>query len=150
MVQIIIDINDNDLASLNIPSILNEDDNTVIRFGVSLQDNLPSMVNNLISSSIIHESFNNFMSSIGNNFNEFFEENITDEIIQKKLESPYVYDGTDENDCDICKINYKKDDHIRKLKCNHYYHKNCIDEWLKRGTINNPNTCPICRVNPFE
>lgn len=30
---------------------------------------------------------------------------------------------------------------IFKTTCNHIYHNNCIEEWLKKN-----NTCPICRT----
>jgi len=47
------------------------------------------------------------------------------------------------SDCSICYENYTDQDDIRKLKsCNHYYHKECINNWV----INyNNNTCPMCR-----
>ena len=44
--------------------------------------------------------------------------------------------------CTICLISLENyvDDPISKLKCNHIFHKKCIEEWYK----NNRN-CPICR-----
>ena len=47
-----------------------------------------------------------------------------------------------ENDscCIICFHDYKEDDLIKVLGCNHFYHQKCIDEWLKISP-----TCPTCR-----
>ena len=45
--------------------------------------------------------------------------------------------------CAICLNKIIESEFIRKLKCNHCYHKKCIDTWLKKN-IENPN-CPICR-----
>ncbi len=44
---------------------------------------------------------------------------------------------TNINECSIC---WEKIDTEYKTTCNHLFHKNCVDEWLK-----NNNTCPICR-----
>ena len=43
--------------------------------------------------------------------------------------------------CLICIENYKKGEFKRELpKCKHYFHKKCIDKWLKKKA-----NCPICR-----
>lgn len=42
--------------------------------------------------------------------------------------------------CDICQDEYKEKEYKRELNCKHFFHKKCIDKWLK----NNPN-CPYCR-----
>lgn len=40
----------------------------------------------------------------------------------------------------ICLTNLKQHEVLRILLCDHYYHKNCIDEWLNKN-----NVCPNCR-----
>ena len=42
-------------------------------------------------------------------------------------------------------------DNIIKVKCGHYYHKNCGEEWFCKCS----NKCPICKMEiadgiPFE
>ena len=46
------------------------------------------------------------------------------------------------NECSICLENYKKDDMIIILSCNHNFHEPCLKEWTK-----NNNSCPHCREN---
>lgn len=46
--------------------------------------------------------------------------------------------------CAICLSEYKTNDTLRTVpECNHYFHSNCIDEWLKLNA-----TCPVCRNLP--
>ncbi|KAL8091306.1 RING-H2 finger protein ATL20-like [Apium graveolens] len=46
--------------------------------------------------------------------------------------------------CAICLSEYKPNDTLRTVpECNHYFHSNCIDEWLKLNA-----TCPVCRNLP--
>ncbi|XVF53071.1 hypothetical protein PTKIN_Ptkin05aG0070100 [Pterospermum kingtungense] len=46
-----------------------------------------------------------------------------------------------DNSCSICLSEYKAKDKIRTITdCGHYFHDDCIDEWLKRNAA-----CPICR-----
>ncbi|XP_057541084.1 putative RING-H2 finger protein ATL69 [Amaranthus tricolor] len=46
--------------------------------------------------------------------------------------------------CSICLSEYKPKEIIRCMPdCNHCFHVNCIDQWLKM----NP-TCPLCRNSP--
>lgn len=44
--------------------------------------------------------------------------------------------------CPICYENYREDEKLKILNCRHYFHINCIDEWLSRNSI-----CPICRID---
>lgn len=48
--------------------------------------------------------------------------------------------------CSICCNSVKYTEFIRKLPCNHIYHKKCIDKWLisllKKSEKMN---CPLCR-----
>ena len=46
-------------------------------------------------------------------------------------------------ECIICQEDYKEGDQLITLDCDsrHYFHEQCIEEWLKRN-----NLCPICRM----
>lgn len=47
--------------------------------------------------------------------------------------------------CSICKENFDIHDTIRLLSCQHIYHKNCVDDWLKQHP-----RCPTCNKNIVE
>ncbi|OMP02941.1 Zinc finger, RING-type [Corchorus olitorius] len=50
------------------------------------------------------------------------------------------------NTCSICLSEYKAKETIRTITdCDHYFHSNCIDEWLKVNA-----TCPVCRNLPDD
>ncbi|PON69025.1 43kDa postsynaptic protein [Trema orientale] len=47
--------------------------------------------------------------------------------------------------CPICLMEYQPKDTIRTLpNCFHYFHTDCIDEWLRLNA-----TCPLCRNSPL-
>ncbi|XP_022737672.1 RING-H2 finger protein ATL20-like [Durio zibethinus] len=49
-----------------------------------------------------------------------------------------------DNTCPICLSEYQPKETLRSIpECNHYFHANCIDEWLKRNA-----SCPLCRNSP--
>lgn len=43
------------------------------------------------------------------------------------------------NYCYIC-MDYKNDNNMKKLNCNHIFCHDCIKEWFKKKNI-----CPMCR-----
>ncbi|KAH8709979.1 hypothetical protein GQ44DRAFT_627336 [Phaeosphaeriaceae sp. PMI808] len=44
--------------------------------------------------------------------------------------------------CLVCLSDFEADEEARKLlKCEHFFHKICIDQWLTTGR----NSCPLCR-----
>lgn len=50
-----------------------------------------------------------------------------------------IYIEEEEELCVICYDNIKKNDIVRKLKCNHIYHQKCCDKWLETH-----KKCPVC------
>ena len=78
------------------------------------------------------------------NREEFFEEINYLKYLRKNPYRLNISDTVFENENEICCICY---DHINDnvhilLECNHRYHLNCINEWIKRE-----NTCPLCKKN---
>jgi hypothetical protein len=47
--------------------------------------------------------------------------------------------GTDDK-CAVCLSEYKTGETVKRLRCKHFFHPDCIDPWLKTST-----QCPICR-----
>ncbi|TYI90029.1 hypothetical protein E1A91_D03G095000v1 [Gossypium mustelinum] len=49
-----------------------------------------------------------------------------------------------DNTCPICLSEYQPKETLRTIpECNHYFHADCIDEWLKMN-----GSCPLCRNSP--
>ena len=50
-----------------------------------------------------------------------------------------------QSECTICLFNYTEETK-KTLKCNHIFHKECLDKWLQT----NNKSCPLCRteINP--
>ncbi|KAG0252975.1 hypothetical protein BG011_006627 [Mortierella polycephala] len=42
--------------------------------------------------------------------------------------------------CAICLCDYEDEEELRKMKCLHYFHKDCVDEWLRLHC-----NCPLCK-----
>jgi hypothetical protein len=52
----------------------------------------------------------------------------------------YVKSLDGEGSCNICISDYETGEFVRKLCCNHKFHKACIDKWLDANI-----TCPTCK-----
>lgn len=42
--------------------------------------------------------------------------------------------------CCICLSKYANNDELRELPCAHFFHKECVDKWLKINAL-----CPLCK-----
>lgn len=60
------------------------------------------------------------------------------EVYQRESQNPIT-------SCVICLEDFKINDNITILQCNHIYHYDCVSGWFMRT----PN-CPICRTNIVE
>ncbi|KAM6563740.1 hypothetical protein CsatB_023738 [Cannabis sativa] len=45
-------------------------------------------------------------------------------------------------ECRVCLSEFEDGEKIRKLKCDHVFHKECLDTWLQQFCA----TCPLCRT----
>ena len=45
-----------------------------------------------------------------------------------------------DDECLICREDFKTDDVLKQLDCNHYFCNSCIKEWFKNNT-----KCPVCQ-----
>ncbi|XP_006354695.1 probable E3 ubiquitin-protein ligase RHA2B [Solanum tuberosum] len=43
--------------------------------------------------------------------------------------------------CAVCLSAFEDGEQVRKLKCKHIFHKDCLDTWLQQDSA----TCPLCR-----
>lgn len=48
--------------------------------------------------------------------------------------------------CSICLCPFEEKEMIKKLRCGHYFHCECIEPWL----LNNKAVCPVCRRGIFD
>jgi hypothetical protein len=62
-------------------------------------------------------------------------------IYDDKMDLDFTYDPL----CSICLIEYEYGDEIAILKCNHNYHKKCIQDYFKL-IDKQCLICPFCRV----
>ncbi|XP_067634655.1 E3 ubiquitin-protein ligase Iruka [Eurosta solidaginis] len=60
-----------------------------------------------------------------------------DEIPKVHVTTEYVERKTQ---CSVCWEDFRLDEMVRRLRCSHIYHENCIVPWLDLH-----GTCPICR-----
>ncbi|MEO0910672.1 MAG: RING finger domain-containing protein, partial [Pseudomonadota bacterium] len=45
-------------------------------------------------------------------------------------------------ECSVCMENFTANDTIVETECNHFYHRQCLADWLS-----NARTCPVCRMD---
>jgi len=69
--------------------------------------------------------------------------NVATEDILEKNTNIIKYSELSSTDicCSICLEGYEESSVIRKLKCSHLFHKDCIDPWLLKESYK----CPVCR-----
>ncbi|XP_059644930.1 E3 ubiquitin-protein ligase RHA2B-like [Cornus florida] len=54
----------------------------------------------------------------------------------------YEGEGSDEGvECAVCLCKIEEGDEIRELRCEHLFHRVCLDRWVGSRHI----TCPLCR-----
>ena len=95
-------------------------------------------------------------SQFENIWNDVESENLDEEIIiekrkpKKKIRKLNIYhlisletkDISQDIECPICLDEFKLSDKCYLLPCNHYFHKECLDDWFEKDKI-----CPTCRLS---
>ena len=58
------------------------------------------------------------------------------------VQSLIITDEQPEDVCSICLEEFEYNQELKKLKCNHIFHKECLESW-----INDKKICPLCRCD---
>jgi len=69
---------------------------------------------------------------------------LSDEEIKKLPMGLYhnIKTESSDNTCSICMDEFLDDDFVRKVPCEHIFHRPCIDKWLLTENVK----CPVCRM----
>lgn len=71
-------------------------------------------------------------------------DNLPEFTYEKKQKEETIEEGEKKNEeeeqCSICLMEFHNSEIIRTLPCIHNFHKECIDQWLKRQKY-----CPLCK-----
>ncbi|KAM7256485.1 hypothetical protein ACFE04_012226 [Oxalis oulophora] len=65
-------------------------------------------------------------------------------VVAAGTEKERVISGEDAVCC-ICLAKYANNDELRELPCSHFFHKECVDKWLKINAL-----CPLCKAEVGE
>ncbi|PQM36897.1 E3 ubiquitin-protein ligase [Prunus yedoensis var. nudiflora] len=65
-------------------------------------------------------------------------------VVAAGTEKERVISGEDAVCC-ICLAKYANNDELRELPCSHFFHKECVDKWLKINA-----SCPLCKSEVGE
>jgi hypothetical protein len=74
--------------------------------------------------------------------NEFNTRNESEPINQATNSLAEVQRENSIEKCSICLEEYRNEEDVVKIRCNHVFHKPCLSKWEEKGN----NTCPICRI----
>jgi hypothetical protein len=63
------------------------------------------------------------------------------DLDKQKVDTYINFGDSTRDSCSVCIDKFIPDDICRELKCNHLFHKDCIDHWLSDNI-----SCPVCRT----
>lgn len=96
-------------------------------------------------------NLNNILTSMMNQIqNEFMNHNqdevmlpLTNDALNNLVEKKYseIENNDKFPECSICREKFESDMIVKILPCNHWFHKECITEWLTKYH----HKCPLCR-----
>ncbi len=104
-----------------------------------------SLIGPLIINKLLMKDYTILQQRIinNNNYVRLEEQNIINIDSEIKLsETTKLFE---QKSCSICMENFNDTEKIIKLKCNHCFHKTCIESWIKIKL-----KCPICKFDIIE
>eukprot|EP00828_Plagiopyla_frontata_P010119 TRINITY_DN15303_c0_g1_i1.p4 TRINITY_DN15303_c0_g1~~TRINITY_DN15303_c0_g1_i1.p4 ORF type:complete len:108 (+),score=17.60 TRINITY_DN15303_c0_g1_i1:498-821(+) len=96
----------------------------------------PSDLNEINPDQMTYEQLLELQEQIG-----YVNKGLTEEEIDKIPTVEYSpNEQFDQDICAVCQCQWEQGDLLKTLHCNHNYHAQCIDEWLKKN-----KNCPVCK-----
>ena len=87
-----------------------------------------------------NENNENLLQNESNSENNQNHQNNQNQTIEK-IELTFTNNLNNKN-CSICLDEFNENEILFQLICNHYYHKKCINDWLRKN-----RSCPLCRTD---
>ena len=84
-----------------------------------------------------YEELLNLENKIGNVSRGLSQQQINN--LEEEIYNSQIKLNESTNQCIICLSEFEIGEKIRHLKCNHFFHKDCIDNWLQLQ-----KKCPTC------
>jgi len=105
-------------------------------------------LDNQLNNNIV-QIFTNIINNMNFPQNNFQQNNISqnNDVIMTLNDEDYEnlivkkYNSTETNECTICMCDMEINDEYYQLNCNHFFHRDCLDELL----TNHDYKCPVCR-----
>jgi len=108
--------------------------------GNPLRDLLGSLGNMFPGSISEEEQLRMLQSLLGSNAGHVGAPAAAKDVIHRLKQSLFRAERSKGKDCAICQEDYKENDRMVTMPCDHLFHKECAITWL-----NLHNTCPSCR-----
>ena len=84
---------------------------------------------------------NNDNINQNNNFKINNDDNNMENILEEIELSEKIIDKAETKECPICLMDYYVGNKICYLPCFHFFHSNCIKDWIKKS-----KRCPLCNI----
>lgn len=131
------------------PQLQEPNSNTIYESNSYLSDFINTSIN-IILNEFNENNLNNLNINFDDNFLDRFFDDLEDvkvtlsneqmnNLKQIKLNKNNITNYT--NNCSICLDSFNLNEELLVLKCNHYFHYNCIHPWLTKESTK----CPTCR-----
>ena len=104
-------------------------------------DDLFNLINNWINSISINNNI--YVNYLEQTEPESIKVNMSQEEFFKMIKNVNYSNEMSNKQCSICTFNFEIGDNIKTTPCNHFFHMNCIYNWLTKHCIH--PLCPICR-----
>ena len=127
----------NNIININLRerSSLTNNDNVL----ENLDNNLNSLVDYL---NVLIDVSENGFGLDNETHNETLTTEDVDNITQKSFKDIDIEVSDYSDTCIVCQECYSPEDTVSILKCGHFFHKKCLDNWL----LNYNCVCPFCRT----
>lgn len=100
-------------------------------------------------SNLLTDLFGNIFDFMTEPVYEDVKVTISENDFQKLKTIKITHENIDkykDKECNICLDSFNLNNDIKLLPCNHFFHNNCIHDWLCNEKIN----CPVCRKDVRE
>ena len=115
--------------------------NTFNRTGYSMEATFFPEVITLMMISYTSCMIWRFCKICGNNADNDNNQPLLPDTTKIKKKMVQYTEEMNDRECSICLEEFKKDEELIKIECQHYFHGTCINNWFKTN-----GTCPLCRL----